>query len=250
MTILVPKRSTESVLYTFDWTLQLQPTGDAISSFTLAVTSGTVTIPTANQTNADTKVQALIEGGADGETATLLLTVVTAGEQTLKRELSLLISDDASAVWPSTGTKRQACEMAFEEIGLEGYEFNVTPEEYATALRRLDALMAEWVGPGKRLDLGYTFPPTIGDSDLDDAIGVPDFALNTVALYLALAIMPAIGKSMSSETRKRMREGMDAVRAAYSAIPNRALPNSTPLGAGQKPWSTWQPFVGSWGRRR
>lgn len=251
MTILAPKRSTESQLYVFDWTHQLAPTGDAIESFELTIDTGTITAPAANQSNTNEKVQALIVGGADGETATLALTITTFGGQVLTRNLSLTISDTATAIYPSTNTKRQIVDLAFEEITLAEFEFNVTPEEQSSALRRLDALMGEWASPGKGLDLGYNFPATFGDSDLDDASGVPDFAVNTVALYLALAIAPFIGSAMSAETKRRMREGMDALRASVSIIPNRQLPYSTPLGAGQKPYSTWAPFVGSyWGRRQ
>lgn len=240
MTILVPKRSTEAVLYSFDWTRDLAPTSDTLQSFTLVRSTGTVTIGTT--ANTDKAVTAILSGGADGETATFLLTVVTTGGQTLARDLSLTISDGSTAIYPSTNTKRQLVEMAFEEIGLAGYEFDATPEEQASTLRRLDALMAEWAGPGVNLDVGYNFPPIMGGSDLDDASGVPDFAMNIVAIKLAIRIMPAIGKTMSPETSQAMSAGWTGLRNALAVIPNRTLPRRTIRGAGAKPWGTWNPF--------
>jgi hypothetical protein len=243
MTVLAPKRSTEAVLYSFDFTKQLAPADDTIQSFTLTRTAGTVTL--SNEVNTDTAVRALISGGANGETATMLLTVNTVGGQVLKRDLSLYISDTATAVTNSTTTKGQIEDMAFEEIGLAGYEFDATAEEQASGLRRLDSLMAMWAGPGMSLDLGYNFPHTIGTSDRADASGIPDFALDAVVITLAESIMPAIGKSMSTETRVRKQTSMNAVRAACAVIPERQLPASTLRGAGRKPSSTWAPYNGS-----
>lgn len=243
MTVLAPKRPTEAVIYSFDFTKQLEPADDTIQSFTLAVTAGTVTL--SNEVNTDTAVRALISGGANGETATMLLTVNTVGGQILKRDLSLYISDTAIAVTNSTTTKGQIEDMAFEEIGLAGYEFDATPEEQASGLRRLDSLMAMWAGPGMNLDLGYNFPHTIGTSDRADASGVPDFALDAVVIILAESVMPAIGKTMSTETRVRKQTSMNAIRAACAVIPERQLPTSTLRGAGRKPFSTWAPFNGA-----
>lgn len=243
MTVLAPKRSTEAVIYSFDFTLQLEPAGDTIQSFTLALLTGTVAL--SNEVNTDTAVRALISGGANGETATMLLTVNTVGGQVLKRDLSLYISDTAQAVTNSTTTKGQIEDMAFEELTLAGYEFDATPEEQASGLRRLDSLMAMWAGPGMNLNLGYNFPHTVGTSDRADASGIPDFALDAVVITLAEAIAPGIGKSLSRETLVRKQQSMNAIRAACAVIPERDLPTSTLRGAGRKPFSTWAPYNGA-----
>ena len=102
--------------------------------------------------------------------------------------------------------------------------------------------MAQWCGPGESLALPYNFPTSIGGSDLDDASGIPDFAFNAVSIALALRFNPVIGKTMSLESKLAMQSGMNAIRNACTNIPERLLPPNTLRGAGNKPWSTWQPF--------
>lgn len=48
-------------------------------------------------------------------------------------------------------TKRDIVAMAFEEIGLAGYVFDLQPQQLEGALRRLDSMMATWNGKGLRL---------------------------------------------------------------------------------------------------
>lgn len=241
MPILNPKQPTEVALYELSFALAFKESADVIESYTLAVASGTVTID--NDWATDTSVYATIGGGANGVTQTLALEVTTALGQTLKRTYSLLVSNTAISVTNSTNTKRQIVEMAFEEATLAGYEFDATPEEYASILRRLDALMGEWQQTG--LDLSYNFPPSFGGSDLDDASGVPDFAVNAVAVSLGLRYFPAIGKTMSPESRVALGNGMNAIRAYCAMLPQTQLPPSTLRGAGAKPLSTWAPFNGA-----
>lgn len=243
MPILNPKQPGEVALYVLDLALALKPTSDTIESHTLAVTSGTITI--GDHWADDHAVYVNVAGGANSETAALLATFVTSLGQTLKRSYTISISNTAVSADRSTSTKQQLLDLAFEEIGLAGYEFDATDEEKVSALRRLDALMAEWNGPGFNLPISYNFPAAIGGSSVADATGVPDFAFNTVGIALALALMPVIGKAMSSETRLRLTQGMNAVRAAYAQIPNRSLPPSAARGAGAKPFSTWTPYNGA-----
>jgi hypothetical protein len=53
-------------------------------------------------------------------------------------------------------SKRQFISAAFEEIGLASYVFDLQPEQLQSAMRRLDAMMADWNGKGIRL--GYPLP--------------------------------------------------------------------------------------------
>ena len=239
MEYLTPKKPDEAVAYLIDWSRQLG--ADTIDTFALTVSSGTVVVSSdPAPENFRVFLRAVISGGADGETAILNNQIVTVGGQTLERDLSLLVADDVTAVTPITTTKRTIVNLAFEEIGLADYEFNVTPEEYRSALTRLDVLMAEWRGQGYHLN--YNFPPAIGTSDLEDPAGIPDSIVNCAALYLALRIAPPIGKTMSVESRQAMANGMNAMRAQFTIIPERVLQPGTPRGAGQKPWGVWQPF--------
>lgn len=242
--VLTPKPPADTVGYVIDWRQQLaaDTTPDFIQSFSLVVTGGTVSI--ADSHNLGLAIQASISGGANGETATLHCQVVTYGGQTLSRDLSLLVSLQAVAITPETTTKRTIIGMAFEELGLADYEFNTSNEEKVSALRRLDSLMALWAGPGFNLDLGYNFPATVGGGNLSDAANVPDSTLEAVATHLAAKLAPIIGKSLSPETRTTLNRSLNALRAQYAVIPNRKLPRGTIVGAGQKPRSVWNPFLG------
>jgi hypothetical protein len=241
---LVPKATADTVVYFADWSKQLQ--GDTISTFELTVTAGTITIPETPE-NHWRFLRFLVAGGADGEMATLACTVHTVGLQTLTRELQLFVSDGVESVTPSTVTKRVVCEMAFEECGLAGYEFDRTAEEWQTVLRRLDTLQAEW--RTSELDLGYNAPAVVGQGDLDDESGLPDDSLNATALTLALRICPPIGKTLSVESKVALSTSMDQLRTRYGPKAERRLPRNTPMGAGNKPWSTWWPYANRGWRR-
>lgn len=236
--LLTPKKPEEAIAYYSDFGPILGD--DWITSYTLTVSSGTVAIT--EEEHGRQFVRFVVSGGVDGEEATFDLHIETDGGQKIDREIALTILDAASALAPATLTKRTVVNMAFEEIGLAGYEFDATPEEQFSALRRLDALMAEW--KTSSLDIGYNFPTVMGQGDLDDEAYIPDSSLNTVAIYLALRIMPAIGKTMSAETRLALSQGMSALRTACAVIPNRRLPANTPVGSGNKSRSTWAPFAG------
>lgn len=139
-------------------------------------------------------------------------------------------------------TKRALIQEAFAEIALSGYVFDLTPDELQTALRRLDTMLATWEGKGVRV--GYAFPATPADSDLDQDSGLPDAAVETVYLNLAIRLAAGFGKTLSTDTRKNAAQGFDTLlwRAAHPI--EQQLPNTLPRGAGNKPWrTTGQPFM-------
>jgi hypothetical protein len=236
--ILTPKTSAAIIAYVVDFTEQLD--GDAIATLEATVTAGTVVIE--NKTNTDYKVRLLISGGADGETAEVSLAVTTDGGQSFAWNLTLSIINTAQAFTPTTSTKATVVDMAFENMTLAGYEFDASPEERFSALRRLDAMMAEWAGPGRNLDLGYNAPTVFGASDFNDPVGIPDWTISGVAWSLALVLAPAIGKTLTPEAKGAMAQSMTAINAAFAKRVERTLPRTTPRGAGNKPWSTWYPF--------
>lgn len=235
MTILAPKPTADTVLYTLDLSAILGT--DPIASFTFVRTAGTVAIGAT--ANSDTAVTALLGGGANGETAAFTLTVTTTAGQVIARTYTLLVTNSRD-LNPSTTTKRTLVNMAFEEMTLAAYEFDATPEEQVSAVRRLDGLMAEWAGPGVAIDLGYNFPAAFGQGDIDDPTNIPDSVVNTVVMQLALRLAPAIGKTLSAETKLSMAHGMIALRAAYAVIPTVSLPDGTVRGSGAR--RRW-PFV-------
>jgi len=129
-------------------------------------------------------------------------------------------------------TKAQLLAEAFSEIGIADYEFDLTPEERATGLRRLDAMMGTWEALG--IAVGYRMPSTPDASNLDDASGIPDSANETVYANLALRLAPVFGKTVSSETRLTARAGYDTLLTDAATPVEQQQPNTMPRGAGNR----------------
>lgn len=138
----------------------------------------------------------------------------------------------SDSIWLPTNTKRQIIEMAYEECSLAGYEFNLTPEELSSGLRKLDALMARWKAASK--DLLYNFPAIFGEGDLDELSGVPDAAVEGAAMTLAMALAPAMGKAMTAESRARLSSAMSAISTMCAKPAVQGWSRSTIAGAGNR----------------
>lgn len=133
-------------------------------------------------------------------------------------------------------TKRQLVNEAYSELALQGYEFDTSPEEVQTALRRLDTMMATWEGKG--IQVGYAFPASPDDSNPDTPSGLPDGAVEAVYLNLAIRLAPGNGKPIGMDTKKSAADGYATLLRAAAMPPQQPLPNTMPRGAGNKPWRT------------
>jgi hypothetical protein len=222
------------------WTALLN--GDEINTHALTVMDGTIALDSVVVDGDDVLVR--LSGGVSGEPVILQSRITTLDGRTLDQLITLDVVDLTTGTVPdapSTATKRQILDMMFEEAGLASYNFSRTPEQDFSALRKLDALMGEWQVQG--LSLNYNFPATFAAGDPDDVAGIPDWAVNTVAIAAAYRVFPGMGKTASPETRKAYAEGMAAIRVACSTTPERKLSRGTPLGAGNKPYSTWRTYA-------
>jgi hypothetical protein len=235
VTQLAPKTNLSTVDRVIDWSAPLGD--DYILSSLFVVTSGTITLT--NPLFAYQQTEITIAGGAVGETATITNTITTAGEQTLDGTFTIYVEAALGPYGASTTTKGDVVEMAFEEMALAGYEFDHGPDEIASALRKLDALMAESSMPA----VGYNAPAGIGQSDVLDASGLPDSCVQTISIMLGCRYSPAYGKTMSAQTRKDRNEGLNAMRTLVLTIPQAQLRAGTPVGSGNKWRSIWRPFV-------
>ncbi len=236
MIIWNPKAPDETVGYNIDWGPELRT--DLIESFTLEVTSGAATILASGFSG--NLISALIMGGTDGGTTVFANEIRTVDQQVLTKTISLFTALDANPKIPSTATKRAIVELAFQECRLNNYQFDITPAELNAALQKLDNLMSQWAVTG--MDLGYNHPVIYGQGDLEEESGIPNAAVNGSAISLALRIAPNMGKTMSAETRRGLAEGMSAISTMTAQMPNRLLTKTTPLGSGNKPWTTWDPY--------
>jgi hypothetical protein len=129
-----------------------------------------------------------------------------------------------------TGTpKRNLLEMAFENCGSAGFEFERTPEELGSALRKLNAMMYEW--PWNLLPYNQ---PTYGSGVVDDFSGVPNDAIAAVAMTLALRIAPTMGATLSPEASAELVRSRSIVEANYAVIPTQYMGDDTVAGAGNR----------------
>lgn len=132
-------------------------------------------------------------------------------------------------------SKRQLIREAHNELGL-GADFDISPEEDQSALRRMDAMLALWEAKGVRI--GYAFPADPTSSDPDTPSGIPDSAAETVALNLAIRLAPSFGKAVKPETTKAAREGYDLLLWGAARPQAQQMPNTMPVGAGNRGYVT------------
>lgn len=139
-------------------------------------------------------------------------------------------------------SKRQFIEAAFTEIGLADYVFNLTPQDLTSALRRLDAMLADWNERGIRL--GYPLPGSPQASDLDAQTSVPDRANEAIITNLACRIAPSYGKQVLPATMTTAHFALNTIMVRAASPTPMQLPGTMPAGAGNKPW-TYQgdPFL-------
>lgn len=127
-------------------------------------------------------------------------------------------------------TKGELADGALEEIGIADYEFDVTPEQRQSAIRRLDMMMAVWGGRGIRLSYPITKTPS---PDPTQESNIPDWAGEAVITNLAVRIAPSYGKKVSAETKINAKYGYNTLCSIFSAPVEMQLP-SMPKGAGYK----------------
>jgi hypothetical protein len=130
-------------------------------------------------------------------------------------------------------SKRQFVEGAYEEIGIASYVFDLDPEALQSALRRLDAMMAEWNAKGIRLS--YPIPGSPADSNLSDPSEVPDSAYEAIITNLAIRMAPQLGKSVSPDTKGVAKAAYNTLLSRACFPPEMQFPSTLPIGAGNKP---------------
>lgn len=133
-------------------------------------------------------------------------------------------------------TKRQICEEAFSEIGKGDYSFDMQPEEFQSALRRLDAMMATW-GATANIRIGYVGGNGFGDIGVETE--VPDWAVEAMYLNLAIKIAPTYGKTVSPDTTINAKIALDSIMNNTIELSTRYLGGYS--GAGNGIWNTTLP---------
>lgn len=132
-------------------------------------------------------------------------------------------------------TKRDLIAQALTEIGLAEYTFDLSPEQWQAALRRLDAMVGQWEMKGIRLK--YPMPTGYSESNLDQDSNVPDPALEAIYLNLAVRIAPQYGKTPSPDTKVLASQAYKTLLAQSAQPVTLQIDNqAVPAGAGYKYW--------------
>lgn len=130
-------------------------------------------------------------------------------------------------------TKRAIINLAFSELGLGAYAYDIQPEDYTTALEKLDDLMAEWSGYG--IETGYPLNTVSSTQTMDEEIGLILQLKSGVAAALAVEIAPDYGKVPSPHTVKKATKGKKNGLRLSVRPPNKYINITTvPAGAGYK----------------
>ena len=130
-------------------------------------------------------------------------------------------------------TKRQIIDQAFEEIGLAATSFDLQPDQYESARRKMDTLVSGW--SSKNIQIGYPLPSEANSSDLDQETNVPDYAVEALYLNLAIKIAPSFGKAVPPETKQHADAAdRNVLRMAVRNPPQVKYSCSLPSGAGHK----------------
>ena len=139
-------------------------------------------------------------------------------------------------------SKRQFIEAAFAEIGMAGYVFDLQSQDLDQALRRLDAMMAEWNAKGIRL--GYPLPSSPQFSDINAQSEVPDSANEAIITNLGMRLAAGYGKAVMPQTMMVAKQAYNTLLARATFPVQQQLPATMPAGAGTKPWRVYDnPFI-------
>jgi hypothetical protein len=138
-------------------------------------------------------------------------------------------------------TKRQFLEAAYEEIGLAGYIFDLSPEQLQTAVRKMDSMVASWNALGIRI--GYPVASNPASIDIDQETGVPDSANEAIYCGLAMRLAGGLGKQVTAQTAATAHNGYTAMLTrAVQAIPVQ-MPRTMPSGQGNNRYLQGRVFV-------
>lgn len=113
-------------------------------------------------------------------------------------------------------TKASLVEGAYDYCALNGFEFDRSPEEMTSGLRKLNAMLAAWATKG--IDLGFDIP-TYGDGLLEEPSGVPNDAIEVIHAMLAQRLAPGLGASLSDDARAVLSMAYHDLQANYALTP-------------------------------
>lgn len=130
-------------------------------------------------------------------------------------------------------TKRLLVNKAYGDLALQGYVFDLTPDEIQDAILSMDSMMALWETQGIRVGYAMTTDPEAADPDQPS--GLPDWM--NMAVYKNLAIMMAasFGKAVPPSLAVAAKTAYDWVLGLIASNPPlMQYKGNLPQGAGWK----------------
>lgn len=124
--------------------------------------------------------------------------------------------------------------MAFNELGLASYVYDLSANQLQSSLFSLDSMMSTWNARGIRV--GYPLPSSQGSSSLSEDAGTPDSVNEAIYLNLAVRIAPSYGKVVSPETKMAAKEAYSSLLSRTFKVVPMQLPGTMSAGAGNKRW--------------
>jgi hypothetical protein len=118
-------------------------------------------------------------------------------------------------------TKSALVEGAYEYCGLNGFEYERTPEEMTSGLKRLNALMA--LLQKKGIVLGFDFP-TYANGLLEEPANIPDDAVEPVMALLAQRLAPGLGASLTDDAKSVLSTALQDLYSNYAPAPPSVQP--------------------------
>ncbi len=138
---------------------------------------------------------------------------------------------------PSGPTNREIIDRAYQVLGLSDSMFARTPEEYASAVLSLGAMMLEWPYD----QLGYIYEDAAGIR-VEEESGIDRKWLEAAAYGLADRIGPTVGKELSAAARKIGAQQHSRLCSGVATVPESDYAPGTPRGSGHRwPGATYFP---------
>ena len=137
----------------------------------------------------------------------------------------------------SLNTKNDLVIAALRKLGIasDATLTDVEPQSNEDAFVDLELMMAEWLGDGKGIDVGYNFAV---DEDSSDEHGMELYAVNAVITNLACRMAPDYGREASAKLAMTARYGKELlvkVTAAQRAKnASGRYPSRMPIGSGNR----------------
>jgi hypothetical protein len=148
----------------------------------------------------DDEVLLNLSGGTDGQTATIVLTVMTDRGRTLVETLYLPIIASAAQI---AQTAQEYCFFALRRI--VGIGEVPSADELNDALERLSAMIASWRAQGA--DIGAPFP-----LEGESVIYCPDYAVEALRFNLLLDVASLYGVPVAQMEAMKAARGLQLVK--------------------------------------